>query len=887
MKWSCKMNKEKRASSKSNDSTIFNNGSKWLKMDLHLHTNSDNSFHYSGSNFIKDYVNGLKKESINIAAITNHNQFDYTEYSKLSEECKKEEIWLLPGVELTVNDGKYGLHVLILFDDLEIKKKYFINDFLTIVFESNDRFDSSSNPLPCKFGLPEIINKLDSFGYDYIFIPAHVDNDKGFFKSFSSVTYKKFIEKNYFRDKIVAFQNINESSKRNFETALKEVYGDSYRSHIPAYVTYSDAKKIEELGKNPHYVKLGCYDFKTLKFAFLNHELRLSSGYQDDKYPLIKSVQIESGNFIKRFETQFNRSLNTIIGIRGSGKSTVLELIRWCFGLQPNEDDKYKEQIIKNALGNSGKVTVNIISKDGYEYKIEKYAGDNYEKVFNDKNELTQLKALSGLFNLNYYGQRDLAKISQDYGKISIIDDFIKDEIDSLRKKEKNILSTLDELINDLKDNQKFNYDIEQLKEELEVKSEQKRKFEEKKADTVFKEQANYEKDNIKIDQIKSIFEEIKNELGSFKTHVLEKFDSVFKMKFNVLKSSDVDFINAFRKNIITLIGDLEKLINDSIHNYPEQFKSFLENMEKVKEKTRQLSEDFNKDNIDSNFYFILEKDIEKIRIKIDTLDNINKKIRNIKNELDNKIVELTKVRRDIYSIRRNKAKELEGKINFVQLDVIYRDNEESFLEFLSDRLSGKRISKQKSEKLIKKYKSGYEIVKAVEGSDDEFNDILTPTETFSLRERIEEYYHDFFTFQPDDRLNIKYKSHEAFKEFEHLSIGQRAAALLGIILSEGCDPLIIDQPEDDIDNNTLYEGIIHLLHEQKNSRQFILATHNSNIVVLGDSENVIICHSDKDEFKGTNNSIDTLSVQHEIINIMEGGKDAFEKRKLIYQLWS
>ena len=871
----------------SDNTNLFNNGSKWLKMDLHLHTISDKSFHYSGISFVQDYVNELKKKSVNIAAITNHNQFSYDEYLSLSEKCDEENIWVLPGVELTVNDGKYGLHVLIIFSDTEIKKKDFINDFLTIGFESKNRFDSTNNPLPCNFGLPEIIDKLDSFGHDYLLIPAHVDNDKGFFKSFNSAIYKGFIEKGLFREKIIAFQDINNSSKHNFERILKEVYGDSYLSRIPAYVSFSDSKKIADLGLHPHFIKLGCYDFKALKFAFLNHELRLKSNYQFEKYPMIKSIQIESGNFIQQFNSPFNPGLNTVIGIRGSGKSTILEIIRWCFGLQPYEDDKYKNQILKNALGNGGKVTVFIISKDGYEYKIEKYAGDNYEKVFNDKNELTQLKSLSALFNLNYFGQRDLAKISQEYGKVSIIDDFIKEEINSLRIKEKTVLRNIEELIIQLKENQKFNFDKKQLQDDLAVKTEQKRIFKEKKVDIAFQEQANYEKDNVKINQIKTVLDDISKELNKFKTNAAEKFESISKIKFNILKSPDLEFLIILRNNFITKLDELNKLIDDSIKNYFQRFKKFSKNLEEVKEKTRLLSVQFNKDNIDSNFYFSLEKEIEKIKIQIDTLENIDKKIIFIKKELDIKIVELNKIRHDIYSIRNQKAKELEQKINFIQLEVLYRSNEETFLEFLSDRLSGKRITRQKYEKLIEKFKNGYELVKALEKSDDEFEGILTSNEISSLGERVDEYYHDFYTFQPDDKLNIKYKSNDTFKEFEHLSIGQRAAALLGIILSEGCDPLIIDQPEDDIDNNTLYEGIIRLLHQQKNSRQFILATHNSNIVVLGDSDNVIICRSDREEFKGNNDSIDMSSTQREIINIMEGGKDAFEKRKLIYQLWS
>ena len=98
--------------------------------------------------------------------------------------------------------------------------------------------------------------------------------------------------------------------------------------------------------------------------------------------------------------------------------------------------------------------------------------------------------------------------------------------------------------------------------------------------------------------------------------------------------------------------------------------------------------------------------------------------------------------------------------------------------------------------------------------------------------------------------------------------------------------PIIIDQPEDDIDNSTIYEGIIKTLLQKKNTNQFIFATHNSNIVVLGDSDNIFVCKNEDEKLKLKSGSIDNEEIQREIVNIMEGGKEAFERRKVIYKLW-
>jgi len=118
-------------------------------------------------------------------------------------------------------------------------------------------------------------------------------------------------------------------------------------------------------------------------------------------------------------------------------------------------------------------------------------------------------------------------------------------------------------------------------------------------------------------------------------------------------------------------------------------------------------------------------------------------------------------------------------------------------------------------------------------------------------------------------------------------SLGQRATVILHILMHLSRHPVIlIDQPEDDLDNETLYSHFIRQLLDRKETTQFIFATHNPNIPVLGDAEQAIVCRKEGDKFSFEHGSIDAKSIQHRIVTVMEGGEDAFRRRKEIYQLW-
>ena len=118
------------------------------------------------------------------------------------------------------------------------------------------------------------------------------------------------------------------------------------------------------------------------------------------------------------------------------------------------------------------------------------------------------------------------------------------------------------------------------------------------------------------------------------------------------------------------------------------------------------------------------------------------------------------------------------------------------------------------------------------------------------------------------------------FDDLEKGSAGQKAAAILAFLLSYGQEPLIIDQPEDDLDNALIYNLIVNQIHENKNRRQLIIVTHNPNIVVNGDAELVHVLKFHNGQVQPCQEGgLQEEKIRESICVIMEGGQEAFDKR--------
>jgi len=152
------------------------------------------------------------------------------------------------------------------------------------------------------------------------------------------------------------------------------------------------------------------------------------------------------------------------------------------------------------------------------------------------------------------------------------------------------------------------------------------------------------------------------------------------------------------------------------------------------------------------------------------------------------------------------------------------------------------------------------------------------------FKKRFEDNIFNLISFRVEDKFIIKYND----KPLKDHSLGQRATALILFLLAQKeTSVLIIDQPEDDLDNQTIYEDVIKAIKSLKGDMQFVFATHNANIPVLGDSEKILSCKYSELKIDVHDGTIDNYDTQKQIVTIMEGGKEAFNRRKNIYEIWS
>jgi energy-coupling factor transporter ATP-binding protein EcfA2 len=120
-------------------------------------------------------------------------------------------------------------------------------------------------------------------------------------------------------------------------------------------------------------------------------------------------------------------------------------------------------------------------------------------------------------------------------------------------------------------------------------------------------------------------------------------------------------------------------------------------------------------------------------------------------------------------------------------------------------------------------------------------------------------------------------------KSIDSLSMGERAIVLLKILLSLDDRPLLIDQPEEHLDNRFIFNELVPAFRSAKRRRQILIATHNANLVVNTDAEQIIVAESDAGLIKYSCGSIEDSSIRDKITQLLEGGELAFKKREEKY----
>lgn len=911
-------------------------GNRWYKCDFHLHTIASMCFE-DRSVTPEQFIEKVASENLDCIAVTDHNCS--TGIDEIRRLAKDKKIIVFPGVEVTCSDAK--IHLLILFD-LECSKEK-IEDFLIKI--KIDREEFGTKDAHSEFGISEIAKKAQEA--NAVIIPAHIDDYSGI-THVSDIKRKQFLKMSnvkavqMVKDELI-ITNIKDINTTEFKTKIIEKYEDVTQTNVSQYIACT--KNVKELNKgimtfsdNPNssdsskhglwgigrkytWIKMDEHpNLESLRQALLMPDKRIKncieSPYNPYKEPdfWITKISIDALETIsEKVQLEFSPQLNTIIGGRGSGKSTIVRLLTGIFGEKgiagleevQKEFKSFFQLRNEKALGRGVLKKETIIEvevkRNGIRYKIiaSDFTSNSHKlliKKFNtDSLEFEEVDNMSLLdfFEVDIYNQKQIYEMAKNTNVLrDKIDSGIVSIYDSNQKKEelkaryiKSFL-TLQESKRKIQNKSKICLEIKDINEKIDI----------------------YNKSNMsKVLSQYRCFNDEGNVINSF-LHSIESEFSNFKLVFNKLKidtpivnnirdeykSELSDFIDDRNVEIQLVIKKIGELIDVTI-NSKEVFNKEIEktmwgqykkeNDVKYGKNLKELElsgvdvELINSLVTNLNLKKIELDKLEKLEIGIETEEkelrelkqeylSKNKEIRDLRTSYINKLLEYTNVKFELVPLRdksdfESKLRSILQKESKFDEDFnnickeIYNGEAEINLKLLIEDFRSIRLEKNTKWIYTAKFKT---IIKQL--NDEQIANL------------------DFLL--PEDELRVTYRPNgsKKYKLLANASAGQRTSAILAFILTEGKAPLILDQPEDDLDNKLIYELIVERLKETKENRQMIVVTHNANIPVNGDSEMIIAMNSTSNKVKiNIVGTLENVEIKQEICDIMEGGDVAFKLR--------
>lgn len=868
--------------------TIFQNGSAWLKADFHLHTKADKQFSYldEENDFINKYIAMLKQQNISLGVITNHNKFNKDEFKNLRKKARTEEIFLLPGIELSVGDGANGIHTLIVFSDQWLDNgQDYINQFLNVAFEGKTPNQYEQEDGRSSLSLLDTIKKLNGYQKDYFLIFAHIEQASGLWSEVDGGRIGDFGKNKLFRERTLAFQKVR---TRNLRDKIKLQLKDWY----PAEVEGSDCKSIDEIGTKggETWLKIGDFTFEAVKYALKDYTNRIRNSKPERyKHSYIKSVAFEGGT-LDGHMISFSPGLNTLIGIRGSGKSSILEAVRYVIDIPFGEratDTEYKSKLIKHTLGSGGKAIITAVDQFGSEFQIRRILNEFPECYVDGKLQPGISIRETIIRNPIYFGQKDLSSSGEGFEK-DLVEKLVGESLYDLRHQIEEKKQAVSEAVSRLLKTANINEQIEEYTRKKQDAEFNLKKFTEYGIEGKFKKQTDFNTDDRKLSQIIS---DLENYIDDFETF-LSNHEDVIRNHATYSSEQNREFFDQFLKiysEVVTIFDNLKKekikagvvlaKLKNRITDFRALKQKFTEEFAETRRKIQSELRERGAASLNLEEYPQLKSKIDTAGKMLEALSRQKEQKTTFRNNLLNALSELNKLWLIEFQAIKDQLDKINSRNSSLQISAEFKGDKKDFLEFFKNIFRGSNIRESTLSGIVSQYADFGNIYQDFEHAK---------TKVGSSPETFEKYFtenlHSLLTFQVQNKFTIYYRG----KELQHHSLGQRASALILFIFNQhDNDVIMIDQPEDDLDNQTIYEDVIKLIRELKLNTQFIFATHNANFPVLGDAEQVISCRYSDERVKTRIGSIDSPVLQKEIVDIMEGGEDAFNKRKEIYGIWN
>ncbi|HAU1490453.1 TPA: AAA family ATPase [Legionella pneumophila] len=838
-----------------------------------------------------------KENNITIIGLADHGNVDGVD--EIRSLMKQNDIIVFPGFEIASTEK---VHFVCLFPEETSKDD--LNRYLGALGLEKPL----NNIWPSSLGGNALIKKVDSLG-GFIFA-AHCTDDNGLLKRGGL--------NHIWQDPLLKAAQIPGTID---ELSTPELYGykeillnknpDYKREQCIAIINAKDVAVPEDLG-NPKascLIKMTQPCFESFKQAFQDHQsrVRLNSDISQQYYSRIENLKV-IGGYLDGLNIHFSEHLNAIIGGRGTGKSTVLECIRFALQIPPISSNakKQHEQIIKENIGKSkARVELSIRSShfNGKRFTVARSYGEN--AIVKDENGNHSVFTPSELLpNLELYGQNEIYEIAQDNtGQRKLLDRFLTTGDNTLHTE---IEKTLTQLVDNRTEINEAKLNASQIEDDvikLPKLEEQLKHYEELGLKDKLKIISDLETEkqhqkliienvsslNTAFDSINSTFYDT-TYLASEKISNLPHKDILeeLKIEMDLLKKEATDLLN----NWATIYADAEIKLNEINSRLSLAIQAEESGLNKLFKELPSL-EGKSGEEIGMTYQSLQEK-IAAIRPKEASLTNYQTTLDKLESQrliLLDKLSSL-KASRSAQSSQALKKlnKKLSGRLRLTikpegdrtpvikhllncNLDNV-GENRLSWINDIDD-FSPIHLSKliQQGVDAIKSV--GWHIPNTVA---DAF--IRMTSDNILALQELE--LPDLISIE----LNIAHDEKENYRPLDKLSTGQQCTAILHLLLLQNVDPLLMDQPEDNLDNAFIAERIVSELRLAKVSRQFIFTTHNANIPVFGDAEWIGILETEDGQAvmqPGCQGAIDLPSVKDKAAKILEGGRAAFNQRKVKY----
>lgn len=605
------------------------------------------------------------------------------------------------------------------------------------------------------------------------------------------------------------------------------------------------------------------------------------------------------GGFLDGMRFGLSGGLNCFIGARGTGKTTAVEFIGYALDLLPSrehaaDERKRIETLVKRNLG-GGRISVGIRTRDGLIYTVTRTYGDE-PIVLGPDGEPAAVNVKAGLIRADIYSQNAVESIAdRPLFQLDLIDSFAGQQIAEIAAREQQLVSTLNANAHQI---MPLEREVAAIDDDLATLPgiEAKLKAFGGEAQEISAEineahrlKSLRDREARSLKQLRDLAgqlqEGLRSQIGVLGPRAAQLVDP------ETAKGPNADQVGRAVKLVADCAKEVDTLLDTAMRRiekagaeladqaeivaqcHREQELAFRATIEKHKQAQQQAAERSE-----------LERRRNQLLARKQQQSDLSHQIHHLYQRRTELLRQLAELRDQRFSIRKGVADRINAELSpTIRVTIVQYGNAETYRQLLETQLKGAGLRQGIVSQKIAAAMLPEELTAVIRSRNAaplidraELNSDQSAKAASALNDP--EFLFTLETVQLEDQPLIELKDGEEYKEASSLSTGQKCTAILPILLLESGGTLIVDQPEDNLDNRFIYQTVVESLRNVKAKRQLIFVTHNPNIPVLGDADHIVVLESDGARARVSKEG-DVDACKSEIVTLLEGGAEAFQKR--------